>query len=301
MPSQVTVDFYRVRIGDAVASRFERVLARVHASGAEARNHRVAEDVHRLHGAVPHQNSVEGEVTRIRLGDHPSIASLTGHVAELALNADQGLGEHAAFLYHVPTQVLLLQRNRHSMTARNFASYFDATGGAADPIFLDPVLREDAVRRLAEFQEVRTFNVRFARVDNPALFGGDEQGVGEMIDVINYFHAPSAQFSLSMGRRRGSLPVNVVKAVARRLMAIPRGGRSNEVKKLFIKGTNTEGDVDELDLTSYKMFEVVGVVAPGRRTRYPVRREAIRTALASRLEELNRMFLPEGAANEPNR
>jgi hypothetical protein len=290
MSSKVTVDFFRVRI-DAENIKFEELLAHIAALSELKRNLQYHGDVLRLHSLHQTNQSREGDMTRIRLDDLPSKASLEGDLSAIDLGENEGLGEQVAFIYHPTTEILLLQRNRNSLTARNFAYYVSEKGGADEPIYFDPVLREDAVRRLAEMQVIRKFDVRFAKVNNTAVLRNNNRSTKEMIDILDYFSAPSARLLLSMGHKKGSLPLEKIKSAARALAGIgQQNHQHNEVVRVEIAGTDAEGEPDVLDLVEFKMVEVVSAEAEGRRLPYQSRRAALRKAFENRRAELGRMF-----------
>src|SRR5438046_1281762 len=122
MASTVTVDFFRVRIEEQAVT-FQKLLTRIIALTALERNLKTSDGVLRLHALQAVQQSQEGDMTRIRLTDLPARGSLEGELSAIDLDDDEGLAEQAAFLYRPATDILLLQRNRNSVTARSFARY----------------------------------------------------------------------------------------------------------------------------------------------------------------------------------
>ncbi|WP_309088075.1 DUF6731 family protein [Phenylobacterium sp.] len=104
---------------------------------------------------------LEGEFCRIQTQNIPPE---TGPDGLKPIKLEGGLGHVAAYLYHRPTRVLLLQRNIHSVTAGRLALYLAATN--ANRIFgFAPVLAKNAMDRFLA-KEPRGFAVTFAGPEN---------------------------------------------------------------------------------------------------------------------------------------
>jgi hypothetical protein len=288
MPRTIGIDFYRVEPPEGV--KFSDLLDKVRKLPDDKRTKALASDPIRLHTCEDVDGLVAGDMTRIRMDDLPSKASMKGAVEELNFGTDEGVGEHAAFLYDPRTKVLLLQRKPQGTTARLFATYFAEMTNLGEPLFLDPVLQADAILRLNNLREPRKFAVRVAKVDNPEVFLEAGESVKGMVDLLRTLQAPSLAFSASMGNHKGSLSLDSVKAAARRLLSFA-DNRQNRVKKIEIKGVDSDGETDDIDLVEERMRERVPVDDEGtRRISFETRRIALREAFGRRRDELRSMF-----------
>jgi hypothetical protein len=113
-----------------------------------------------------------GEFCRKQVTNIPPQAGPNG-LAPIALPAGQGLGHLAAFRYHRPTRVILLQNNIQCTTPHRVSLYLMMINSAAMYTFT-PVLREDALERFKN-RKVRSFTVGFASPEN--LEALDEKGL----------------------------------------------------------------------------------------------------------------------------
>jgi hypothetical protein len=127
---KIVVDFYRVSITHPNGSRLERLLDQTIASPAGTRNVNRDRNYIRLQEGSAHGQFWYGEMIRIRMEELPMKAALSGTVESLDLEKDEGLGEGTAFLYHIPSRIFALQRNRMGVSASSFA-YYMAYGPAA--------------------------------------------------------------------------------------------------------------------------------------------------------------------------
>lgn len=115
---------------------------------------------------------VAGQFCRKQMSNIPPQAGPDG-LAPILLEGGHGLGHLAAFRYHRPTRVILLQQNVQSASTKRISLYLAAANGASLFSF-DPVLREDALERFKD-KRVRSFTVGFASTRN--LQALDDSGI----------------------------------------------------------------------------------------------------------------------------
>jgi hypothetical protein len=84
------------------------------------------------------------------------------------------LGHLAAFRYHRPTRILLLQTNIQSASPNRVSVYVQKLTNGAGTYVFKPVLREDALERFKN-RTLRSFTVGFASPEN--LEALDEKGL----------------------------------------------------------------------------------------------------------------------------
>lgn len=281
-------DFYRVQVPDG--EDFGEILESVAQTPNDKRRNVDARGtpvrLHESHGAP----TEEGDLVKIRMDEVPVKASLSGSISPFALGSDEGVGEQTAFLYDATLETLVLQRNRYGVSASAFANYFE-TLTSIGPIILEPILQEDALKKLQRLSEIRKFQVRVAGAD-ARVFKDQAHGAKEMAQLISAFGAPNISLELSMGYSRGSLLLDRAKAAARRFLSLaedPSGG----VTGIVITGTSDASERTVLDLLNYRMEESIDVPKNGRELKYSARRVALKQALGKRRQELKRMFASE--------
>lgn len=286
--AKITVDFFRVRMVDTPRT-FEELIDYVANLGELDRNLQTIDGILRLQKVHKHHDERDADITKIRMSDLPLRAKADGSLRSIGLADDEGLGEQAAFKYHIPTQTLALQRNRHSVSPGGLANYLTIIGNLHSMIALDPVIEANALERLAAFQDIRKFRVKLARVDNAKIFADQGRGVVAVADLLELFKSPYADVQLSMGHNRESLPVQLVKAAARQWNSRGADHETERVTQIEITGKNAEDIPDVLDLIKCRMIEKTSTESKGRHSRYPERRIAVNVAFEKRHEELQRL------------
>lgn len=292
MARQLTADFYRVEIPRDNLN-FEDIVASVNAlPNDESRNLEGWSYPVRLQGAYDSRDFIEGNMMRIRMDDIPLKASLSGAVELFDLEEDEGFGEETAFLYHKPMKVLILQRNKYSVSAFTFALYYKNKANMNQYIILRKILREDVMQKLARMTIFRKFDVKLAGLENYEMFRDEGFGVEQIIDLTERFRAPSVEIGLSMGKKRGTLNINIVRQAIRNFLRIA-GDRNRQVKKMKVVGqVDADSDKEPLDLLQARMIEKIDIeTTEDRVVPYDARRVALREALGRREAELRRMFL----------
>jgi hypothetical protein len=120
------------------ASTFEQLIEQVDATPPDDnRNLEVGTNPARLQVSGVWNQCREGEMVRIRMDTLPRKASLDGALEDLDFGDDEGLGEETAFLYHPPTRILAIQRNRTGVSASSLVWYFKEKGQIDRPIQLE--------------------------------------------------------------------------------------------------------------------------------------------------------------------
>ncbi len=288
MTRKLKVDFFKVVLPDDSPHSFEHILHAVNNSPKDdTRNATRNTCPFRLQNAWQTEDCWKGEMIRIRMDQLPMKAKLSGEVSPIDLEKDEGIGEETAFLYHVPTRVLTIQRNRYGVSAGVFAWYFGEKGSVA-PIELEPVLQKDGLQRLANIREVRKLSLNIAGAENMTVFQGLGKGVESMIALIDQFKSPNLTLTLSMGKKRGSL--EWVKDFAQSFVKSNQQGESS-IHKFEISGKTEDGEKSVLDLIEYRMVEEIEVELKSGRTLSSSEREyAVQETFLSRKQELLEMF-----------
>jgi hypothetical protein len=282
----MTVDFYRVNVTGG--NDFQRLLADVYALPPEERNRTGTSSPIRLQEYTPNGDILEGDMLKIRMDEVPLKASLHGSTRFIDLNDDEGIGEETAFHYYVPWRVLLLQRNRHAVSASAFTWYFNHGGPIIE---LVPILRSDILQRLARMTIMKKLDVKIAGVENAEIFRGEGHGVGAIIDLKEAFSAPNVSVSVSMGRRRGTLLVDNVRETISGLLRVSGFG-DRRLKKLAVEAQEDYTHTPELlDILKSRIIEDTEIdPTADRRLPYDRRKDALREVFTRRRTELRQMF-----------
>jgi hypothetical protein len=239
-----------------------------------------------------------GDMVRIRMTGIPPKTKLNGEQDDLDLDDDEGLGEATAFLFDPDLSILVLQRNHYAVSPGGFAHYF-AKKGTVMYIDLKPVLRLDAMARLATMRLHRRLEISVAGLQNVGpLRQLRDAGVGvsSLIDISRELNGPKVSILVSMGHEQGSLE---------RVMDFVRDARatfSNEARrgahitKIVISGKEGEDEpLEIIDLIEDRMIDLMPVsVSRDHEKSRNERQKALRVAYRNRIDELTQMFRPLG-------
>jgi hypothetical protein len=294
MPSDkfLNIDFYRVKVEDKEDRTFLQLLELVQAMpDDEGRAQNRTDDAIRLQSIKKSASAWRGEMLRIRMNEAPVKAKRSGETKAIDFDEDEGLGEETAFLFNVATSILVMQRNRSGVSGSALAKYFKVLG-KVKAITFECILKEDALNRIAKMQNINTFEVHFAGVQNGQSLKGKGHSAKAMYTMLDEFQAPNATIRLSAGRKQGTLQ-NVVNAVAD-LFGNQADAHPAEVKRVIVIGSEGDGEEKTLiDLLQDRLSELVIVeVKDGERITSAQRFKALNTAW-----DRNQSYLENNYAN----
>jgi len=290
MPRKIRVDFYQVDT-QKPSVLFEDIIQQISSFPSdESRNIEIRGFPIRLSTSSQRLGFWQGDLMRIRMNDIPTKASLSGETEPLELDDDEGLGEETAFLYHIQTNVLMMQRNRLGVSASAFAKYCRSMCHLDEDITFDPILRGNVLERLAQMQIVRKFELKVARVEDLTILQGQDRGVDEVLNIKDVFNAPNVSLTVSVGNRKNISLGNVIET-AKKLFRSASDNSVN-VKKIEVSGANEEDNqTDIIDLLEYWIREEIRINPIDLRiVSYAERLQALEQAWERRREELGRMF-----------
>lgn len=296
MPSDkfLNIDFYRVKVEDKQDRTFLQLLEAMHVlPDDESRAQNRTDDAIRLQMTRKGTTAWRGDMLRIRMNEAPVKAKRSGETKPIDFDEDEGLGEETAFLFHVPTNILVIQRNRIGVSASALAKYFKVLGKVKSITF-EAILKEDALKRIARMQSIRTFEVHFSGVQNGQSLRGKGHSAKAMYSMLDEFQAPNATIKLSLGRKRGTLQ-NVRDFVAE-LFGNQADNSPSDVTKVVVVGS--EGDDEErtlIDLLQDRLSESVIVeMKDGARITSAQRFKALNTAWERNQNYLESTYGPPG-------
>ncbi len=233
-----------------------------------------------------------GDLVRIRMDGIPPKTKLSGEQDDLDLDDDEGLGEETAFLFNQRLSVLVLQRNRHAVSAGGFSHYF-ASKGRVGYIKLDPILRRDAYVRMSKMRIQRKLEIAVAGIQNLNIVDTSVLGVASIINLANEYASPHVGITLSMGHTRGTL--SHVTELARFLSSISErysSLRHSPVTKITIMGkANEDEPMEVIDLLEDRMIDYSQVsVDRDYEASRRERQRALQVAFDNRSAELSQML-----------
>lgn len=143
----------------------------------------------------------------VRMRDHmlPSKAKLTTNVEPFELDDDEYLGEEVTALYDEDHHILMLQRNRHSLSPSGLEEYLNLIWERHEnnqKIYLRPILACDNVSRAKKKGNVyRRLLIRFADLDKREV-SNTKSPIRRFISAIKEYGAVNAEITLTLGYSR---------------------------------------------------------------------------------------------------
>jgi hypothetical protein len=294
MDANVSARFFRLSAQPPGTLDFPELLLAELAKPRTAREHDVTGTgvTVRVEHCIADGDFVVGEFCRKQMTNIPPQAGPDG-LTPIALPNGQGLGHLAAFRFHRPTRVILLQNNPQCVTTYRVALYVMKLNAAAVFGFA-PVLREDALERFKD-KKVRSFSVQFASPKN--LEALDDQGIpsakGARL-LAEAYHGFKLTFTVSVGKRKKKfLDFNRVSADITALL-----GSDAEIRKLKVGTKEVDDDDPGIDFLRehLKSKQTLDLPEGNPADNYEVRKAYLMTEFAGKLPYLMKHFGPE--ANE---
>jgi hypothetical protein len=150
LDANISARFFRISAGASNVTDFPDLLLQIASKPIANREYDITETgvIVRLERCDADGEFIDGEFCRKQMTNIPPQAGPDG-LTPMALPDGQGLGHLAAFRYHRPTRVILLQNNRQCVTTHRVALYVMRLNAAAIHAF-SPILREDALERFKD-------------------------------------------------------------------------------------------------------------------------------------------------------
>lgn len=287
----VTVDFWLVKM--PVGVTFETIIQEIAKLPDDEQRNVTKIDNQPVRMTKIKQNGFvwSGDMVKIRMDYLPSKANIDGHLEPLDLDDDEGIGEENAFIYNSAYNVLIMQRNRHGVSATLFAYYLSKKlshlMSRTDEVELLPVVRPEGVENLNKLFEVRRFEVGFA-------YSGDlrnvidSESITSGIQMIEQLQSMNGSFIFSMGRKKGGMSLKeVIKA------AISLYRNSNQVTRLKVSGLSTDSpdETIEYDVLEYRLkYKSVLTTNHRRELTYEQRSNLLYKAMAEKELEIREIL-----------
>lgn len=291
----VTARFFRIVKPEAAAPNPETVLRNLNEKDLSERAFDLDEGVVlRLERLEIAPNYLSGEFCRIQSTNIPPTASDDG-LSPTVLEDGNGLGHLAAFRFHIPTQIMLLQMNQQCATANRISIYL----GLAEnkPMYiLEPVLRADTFKRMRR-AEVKAFTVKVAEPQNlEALDDPAASALKGVRTAAKAFNAREIEFTVFAGtKKKGekSRPHLIQLAVRNALAKLAKGGGDN-VKAL--KAQIAENDetrwIDLLE-DQLKHTEILALNSDDPDANYETRKRFLLRIFNDSIEALRELYGPK--------
>jgi hypothetical protein len=267
------VDIFR----EVAARRGEDRVAVVNKQRAEVR----------LEHPLRATREVAGDLVRLRMTQIPPKIRRRGGRSEIALDADEGIGEETCFLYEPKHNVMGLESNRTGVSPSAVARYFTVLNSSGTQVNLTPIVDLSKLDDLKELTSISRFDLAVT-ADSEILSMGPPESLGSMIRAARELGSPTIEMHTSVGYewKKKSLKLSKVAEIARFLLR-----RAPErVTELKISGENEAHERLYLDMLSGRLQYETLRDDSLRRTSYEARRRVLREAIAE--QAVNGKFGP---------
>lgn len=248
MRKNVVFNFWRIVMPQREQRSFEGLLGEImqieaidqrvkSISGYPVRAERILEERGRWYG----------EMTKLRLEEIPAKASIDSPLEDLGLDDDEGVGETNGFLYIPSLRILITHGEHFGVSASKLAEYVGLMTRAAGPIYVEPVLDEDAWRKYNRFGMVRSFTVKFGSEINTSLLVNASDALSRTVHTMRNYSGLQMEFKVSVGRARNEelntegLSLDIAALIA------CHEENSRAVEKVSVGGSLPHGGADEVD------------------------------------------------------
>jgi hypothetical protein len=245
---------------------------------------------YRLEEVTQSNSYVDGELSRIRTGDHPGKVQLdVDGVQDLGLKSDEYLSEATAFSYRKDLRAIAIQKNYFAATPKTVEKYLHAFANG-EAFYFRPVLELQQMQKLATVQEFRRIELQVARAGG-AVYSGLGLTGRALADIMKDSGAPHVSLELKMGHDRGSLPTKYVKRIAKNLLDLAAGTDEDSKTVQTLKvGARVNEETQVIDLLEGRIEHKVSFTSDDRRVPYSVRRAHLHKAWDVRGDEVRQVL-----------
>lgn len=290
MIKDLNFNFFRVVHPKNASQTFEGALVAIDKLQGKQRVHDNGDYPVRLQRLGKYQDAYIGDIARIRMNDIPDRLKLSGERKDLELDEDEGLGEISTFIYHPPTNVLVMMRNRNAVSMSAFSGYMEAKQGLHGFRY-DVILQEEAYERLKKFKRIGRVDLEVAAPGNANVFknlGLSPKGLANLMGV-----APRVRMSYAFSMaydRENTLPKDIVGEIASKVMSVSL--KKKEDVKMVVSGNEETMEKEVIDLFEDVLTEQVKVNMKNQRKMTDEQRyNATASAWGKRKESLIKQFV----------
>lgn len=193
---------------------------------------------------------------RLRQTKIPVKAKKTEEAQPIKLAFDEYIGEDLTAIYDCSNNILVLQRNRDSLSVPGIEEYLNNLyNNETYAIFLRPISC-NIQERIDKINSVRKITMKFASDLHETKKGIVKSSFNELINYFSNFASKRAIVSISLGRqRRGSLDLQ---KIIQTIDDIRNTEGVVDAAELSVKYSD-DGPVDIIDLFAMKQYDFITI------------------------------------------
>jgi hypothetical protein len=200
---------------------------------------------------------------RLRDTNLPSFATTETEAEPIELDEDEYIGEDVSALYDDSLHVLMLQRNRYSLSPTGIEKYLNLLWNSeTETIHLRAIIDNNSIKRAMSAKYYRRFTVRFADL-RKATFEGSSP-ISKIIENFGEYNAVQGEISINLGHATRSDTLSP-KAVRESIDEIVRN-KDIITKAELGKKDDDDTKVELIDLFDEKIHDISYVTLEKRRS-----------------------------------
>ena len=182
------------------------------------------------------------------------IARNTGEFDFMQLDEDEYVGEEVSALYDQSFNVIMLQRNRNSLSPSGIEKYFSFLLGNGDQIELKPIPVPDELKTVKPQQIFRKLSVGFSPTNiDDEILNNTNNGIIKIIRGAKEMGALRATVILSLGNSSKEKTLSQKEIVELGSLDNPIGFNRIQVNRR----ENEDTEIEMVDLISSKLNDVI--------------------------------------------
>lgn len=194
----------------------------------------------------------ELQFIRIRKDYLPGVANSTGDFDILDLDDDEFIGEEVSVLYDPTLSVMMIQRNRNSLSPSGIETYFNEVI-PEDKMILKPLHLPEHLRKMTEGKYYRSLS--FSLTDVPHFPDSKLSSISSIIRSTRKLNAINIELRISLGQ---SAKKNDTLEYKELIESINDLKNISEVKRLELKVKDSiDAKVETYDLIDQRLMEGV--------------------------------------------
>lgn len=154
---------------------------------------------------------------RQRTNDVPSLSGKNSPSEFMNLEDDQFVSEDVTCLFDLTNNVLMIQKNSHSISPAGIEEYFNLTTLPEVIVHLRKIISVDSFKKVRKAKKYRKVVVRLADIKDASKKNGLlglTSSIGDLIKSMHEVPSPFVEFTFSVGMDRGAeIEENIVNEI----------------------------------------------------------------------------------------
>lgn len=174
----------------------------------------------------------------------------------MELDEDEYIGEEVSALYDQEYNIIMLQRNRNSLSPSGIEKYFSGVLGNGDLIELVPIPVPDELRTVKQEQIFRKLNISFAPTNiDDELMNNTNRSIMQIIKGSRNLGALRVSITLSLGNSKKEKTLKQDEIIELGNLESYNGFNKIQVSRR----ENEDTEIETVDLISGKLNDVITI------------------------------------------